>query len=168
MINLTLVIILLFVALLIFSFFIEDPNLKLCYWLVVMLMALTLFNIVLSYTYYTKLRNEPGIPGPRGPPGPKGAKGPSGVCSISEKCHIDGCRDKIVNLAHDIFPNVPKSCLSNVGHCSQEDIGLAKPVTSMIDNLTYKCKKTKMAEPDFMKRIRPSLVRLHEDGDVSK
>jgi len=153
MINLTLILILSFVFLLIFSFFIDDPNLKLCYWLVVMLMALTLFNIMLSYTYYTKLRNEPGIPGPRGPQGAKGALGPGGVCTISEKCEIDGCREKIVDMAYEIFPNVPKTCLSDVGKCSEGDLAVGKPVASVIDTLTYKCQKSKMAEPDFMSTI---------------
>ena len=165
MISLTILVIIIFIVVVIFSLFIDDPNLKLCYWLVVMLLALTVFNIVLSYTYYTKLRNEPGIPGPRGPQGAKGAKGPSGVCTVSEKCHIEGCRDKIVDMAHDIFPNIPKTCLSNVGKCSKSDLASAKSITSLIDTLSYKCQKSKLAEPDFMKKIRPGLVRLHDDGE---
>jgi hypothetical protein len=163
----TITIIVIFVFLIIFSFFIEDSNLKLCYWLVVMLLSLSAFNIILSYTYYNKLRNEPGVPGTRGPQGVQGAKGPSGVCSISAQCHIGGCKEKIVNMAHEVFPKVKKSCLSNVGRCGREEAQIGKPLASLIKRLTYKCQRSKLAEPDFMKRIRPSLVRLQVDGDMS-
>jgi hypothetical protein len=167
MFNFTLFLIIIFIVLLIISFFIEDTNLRICYWLVVMLLALSIFNIALAVTYYTKLRNEAGIPGPRGPIGDKGAKGPQGVCTVSDQCTIKDCKQKIVEVAHDVFPNVRKSCLSNVGRCTNTEKQIAKPISQQIEILTQKCNTTKMAEPDFMKQIRPSLVRLHDDGNIN-
>lgn len=165
--NFTFFLLLIFIVLVIFSFFIEDSNLKLCYWLVILLLALTIFNIILSFTYYTKLRNEPGVPGPRGPQGQPGPLGPQGKCTISDKCTIDNCNDKLVDLAHDVFPHIRKACISNVGRCNAEEESLGRPLAKLVEQLNNKCKTTKMAEPDFMKRIRPSLVRLQEDGDIS-
>lgn len=164
-VNFALIIVLIFIVLLIFSFFIEDSNLKLCYWLVVMLLALTIFNIILSYTYYTRLREEPGVQGPRGPAGDPGPKGNPGVCTVSEKCNIQGCKQKIVDMAHDIFPNVSKRCLGNAHKCSNKELSLGKPLNATVKKLTLRCQKTKMAEPDFMKSIRP-IIRLQEDGDI--
>lgn len=161
------ILLIVFLVLVIFSFFIEDPNLKLCYWLVILLLALTIFNIVLGITYYKKLRNEPGIPGPRGPQGPKGARGPNGKCTVSELCEIPDCRTKLIDMAHDVFPKIRKQCIGNFKHCSSDEKDIARPLTSLIDSLTNKCATTKMAEPDFMKRVRPSLVRLQEDGDIT-
>lgn len=155
--------------LVIFSFFIEDSNLKLCYWLVILLLALTLFNIVLSITYYTKLRNEPGIPGPRGPRGAKGAKGPNGRCTVSDKCNIneETCHQRLIDMAHDIFPHIRKTCIGDVGRCKSEEKSTGEPLSKLVGKLTEKCSTTKMAEPDFMKKVRPSLVRLQEDGEIS-
>ncbi len=131
-----------------------------------MLLALSIFNIALAITYYTKLRNEPGIPGPRGPPGDKGAKGPQGICSVSDQCNIKDCKQKIVDMAYDVFPSIRKSCLSNVGRCSSAEKQIANPITKQIDILTQKCNTTKMAESDFMRQIRPSLIRLQDDGNI--
>lgn len=164
-VNFALILITIFIVLLVFSFFIEDSNLRLCYWLVVMLLALTIFNIILSWTYYTRLRNEPGIPGPRGPPGEKGSKGVKGVCSISEKCRIEGCKDKIVDIAGNVFPQVSKMCIKS-GKCRSKEKSLGRAIHDTVRKLAIRCEKTKMAEPDFMKKIRPSLARLEEDGDI--
>lgn len=165
----TFLIFVIFLVLVIFSFFIEDSNLKLCYWLVILLLALTVFNIVLSITYYTKLRNEPGIPGPRGPQGAIGSKGPNGRCTISDTCKIneETCHQRLVDMAHDIFPHIRKTCLSDVGRCNSEEKSFGTIVGNQVKQLTEKCSTTKMAEPDFMKKVRPSLVRLQEDGDIS-
>lgn len=153
--------------LVIFSFYIEDTNLKLCYWLVILLLALSIFNIVLGITYYKKLRNEPGVPGPRGPQGAKGAMGPNGQCTVSDTCDIPDCKDKLVDMAYDVFPNISKKCIGNFKKCNKKEKHIAKPLTDLITTLTKKCNTSKMAEPDFMKRVRPSLVRLQEDGDIS-
>ena len=165
----TFLIFVIFLVLVIFSFFIEDSNLKLCYWLVILLFALTIFNIILSITYYTKLRNEPGIPGPRGPQGARGSKGPGGKCRVSDKCNIneETCNQRLVDMAHEIFPHIRKECISNVGRCNSSEQSLGRPLAKQIENLTQKCYTTNMAEPDFMKSVRPSLVRLQEDGDIS-
>jgi hypothetical protein len=164
--SLTFIGIIIFLILVIFSFFIEDPNLKLCYWLVLLLLALTIFNIILGFTYYKKLRNEPGVPGPRGSQGPSGARGANGKCTVSDQCEIPDCETKLVDMAYDIFPNIRKQCIKNFDSCSSEEQSLGRPLSSLIDRLANKCATTKMAEGDFMKRVRPKLVRL-QDGEIN-
>lgn len=163
--SFSVIIIFIFILLLVVSFFIEDKTLRLCYWLVVMLLALTTFNILLSYTYYTRLRNEPGKMGKRGPQGPPGSRGPKGVCSISEKCGIEDCDSKIAKMAHNIFPDIRLSCLKD-GNCRHSERAVGIPVHNILKDLKEECLTTKMAEPDFMKHIRPKLIRLQKDGDI--
>ena len=94
----TILLIVIFIITLLFSFTIEVSTLKICYWLVVFLLGLTIFNIILSVSYYIKLRNDPGVKGPRGPPGRQGPRGIPGTCSISDECNKDYCRTKIVAI----------------------------------------------------------------------
>ena len=42
----------------------------------------------MTFYYYIKLRNEPGVRGARGDPGPKGQKGSNGVCTIDTSCGL--------------------------------------------------------------------------------
>ena len=51
------------------SMFIEDKTQKLYYFMIIALGTLVYLNVYLSVVYYIKLRNEPGILGPRGPKG---------------------------------------------------------------------------------------------------
>lgn len=84
---------------------IQDNNLKICFWLSLVLGIVCLINLNLSLSFYIKLRNERGIQGPRGERGDKGPKGFPGRCelSISESGLIKHCKAKIIN-------NLRKSC----------------------------------------------------------
>lgn len=159
-INLGLLFILIFGILFLVSYYIQDPTLKLCYWLVVMLLAFSIFNVALAISYYVKLRNEPGIPGPRGPPGDKGSRGPRGVCSMSEQCNISDCLNKIVDTTSEIFPEITKDCLADLSKCGAAERSSARPIVSQIQQLTEKCKATTLDENDFMRRIRPIMTQL--------
>jgi len=81
-----LILVTIYLVLIVISMFIEDKQYKIYYFAIVVLGTLCFLNVYLSVIYYIKLRNEPGIPGPRGAPGPKGAKGGKGKCSVGESC----------------------------------------------------------------------------------
>ena len=117
----TILIIIIFIVTLIFSFTIEERTLKICFWLVIFLLALTIFNIVLSINYYIELRNDPGIKGPRGPPGRKGPKGIPGVCSMETECGYDKCREKIIQTVQLAYPELEGECLKNAEQCLSSD-----------------------------------------------
>ena len=92
-----------FIAIII-SQFILDPNLRIAYWLMLLLIYISWANIYMSSYFYIKLREQPGLQGARGPPGETGPKGSKGVCQIEPECGIqknklgDIIRDEIRNL----------------------------------------------------------------------
>ena len=92
-----------FIAIII-SQFILDPNLRIAYWLMLLLIYISWANIYMSSYFYIKLREQPGLQGARGPPGETGPDGSKGVCQIEPECGIqknklgDIIRDEIRNL----------------------------------------------------------------------
>jgi hypothetical protein len=164
----TLLLIVIFIITLIFSFTIEEKTLKICYWLVVFLLALTVFNIVLSIQYYVELRNDPGIKGPRGPPGRKGPKGIPGVCSMETECGVDKCRERIVQAVQSAYPEINSNCLKDAQQCLSNDqkekvIILQKE----IDKLEAKCKNTADPINVFISKIKPQLELLTGNGKAA-
>ena len=75
----------LFIAIVV-SQFITDPNLKIAFWLMLVLIYVSYANMHLSSYYYAKLREEPGLQGSRGKSGERGPQGSHGVCIVQEKC----------------------------------------------------------------------------------
>ncbi len=164
----TILLILIFILSLLFSFTIEENTLKICYWLVVFLFGLTIFNIILSVQYYIQLRNDPGIKGPRGPPGRKGPIGLPGVCAIDDECGKDSCRKKITEAVQDAFPEIDGNCLTNVEECMSEDQKtLVRVIQKEIDKLEGKCKTTDDPVSVFVNKIRPQIAALGGNGKAS-
>lgn len=148
------------------SLFIDDYNLKLAYWFVVGLTVLTFINLYLSVAYYIRLRNEPGIPGNRGPKGERGPIGDMGKCTFSDKCGIEGCDDKILGIAEELYPDLSRDCLKSIAKCNNpQDKEKAKPINKQIKNLINKCKTTSMAEEDFMRRVLPVLDNMENTAN---
>lgn len=85
-----LILVIIYLILLILSMFIENRTYKMYYFLIIVLGTLTYLNIYLAFQYYVKLRNDPGIPGPRGPKGDPGPRGKKGACDINAKCSAGG------------------------------------------------------------------------------
>lgn len=79
------------------GFSIKDFNFKICYWLSIALILVTIINLNMSIGFYIKLRNDKGISGKRGERGDKGPKGFPGRCelNIDAKCGINNCVSKI-------------------------------------------------------------------------
>ena len=162
----TVLLIIIFLITLIFSFSIEEGTLKICYWLVVFLLALTIFNIILSIQYYVQLRNDPGIKGPRGPPGRKGPEGLPGMCTVEDQCGTDTCRARIVEVVKGIFPEI--TCLDDVKTCNDDDKKQqAILLNQQIDVLEAKCKKSTDPVSVFINKIRPQIDAMAGNGQAS-
>ena len=68
----TFLIILIFAVIFIsIGFMIPETKYKIAYYMILMLLFLSVLNIYLSVVYYIQLRNDPGIPGPQGSKGVK-------------------------------------------------------------------------------------------------
>lgn len=159
-----LIIVIILVIFIVLSMFIEETNMKIAYWLVIGLLLLTITNMYMSIVYYIKLREDPGSPGPRGPKGEKGPKGDPGKCTFSEKCGIEGCNEKIFDMASNYYPSISIECLKDNKRCTDDEMEKAKPVTKQIYQLIDECKKTKRAEGDFIARIRPVLANMESSN----
>ena len=165
----TLLLIVIFIITLIFSFSIEDSTLKICYWLVVFLLGLTIFNIILSISYYVKLRNDPGIKGPRGPPGKKGPKGSPGTCLMDDECTRDSCRTKIEETVKISFPEIDAKCLSDVSQClSPDQKEQSSIIRKQIDILEEQCKKSTDPVSIFVNKIKPQIAQMATNGNTTE
>jgi hypothetical protein len=81
-----------------------SPNIRLVFYLAMILLFVSLNNIFFSVLYYIKLRNSKGIKGDRGNPGDEGQDGSNGVCLMSKNCGIVNCRELIVEKLEKKFP----------------------------------------------------------------
>jgi len=164
----TVLLIIIFLITLIFSFSIEDGTLKICYWLVVFLLGLTIFNIILSVSYYVKLRNDPGIKGPRGPPGRKGPKGIPGMCAMEDECGRDSCRSKIEDAVKLSFPDIDEKCLKNLDQCQSPDQREQISIISrQIDTLEKLCRQSTDPVSIFVSGIKPQIAEMSGNGKAT-
>lgn len=164
----TLLLIIIFILTLLFSFTIEEGTLKICYWLVVFLLGLTIFNIILSVQYYIKLRNDPGIKGPRGPSGRKGPKGQPGVCSMENECGTDVCRKKIQDAVKIAFPEID-SCIDDINQCmSPDQKEQVSILNKQIDILEKQCKTSGQPVNIFINKIKPQIIKMANNGSTTE
>ena len=82
-----------------------DQNLRIIFYLTMLLLFVSLNNVYYSLNYYIQLRNHPGIKGDRGDPGQPGQNGNDGVCIMAKNCGIANCRDMIVEELEKKFVN---------------------------------------------------------------
>jgi len=95
-------------ATIIISQLLISQNIRIIFYLAMILLFVSLNNIYFSITYYIKLRNLKGIKGDRGDPGEGGQDGSNGVCLMSKTCGIVNCRDLIVDELEKHFPEFKK------------------------------------------------------------
>ena len=151
--------ILLIIALIFISigFMIPETKFKIAYFMIIMLLGLTILNVYLSIVYYIQLRNDPGKPGPQGSKGVQGAKGAPGKCSFAEKCGIPDARTKIINVAQEMY-NINTECLDNptLETCGgkQDTLDEALPINKQINMLEQIAYSSTMEEKQFLNKIR--------------
>ena len=160
--NLTSLLILLIIFVIFFSvsFMIEDIKYRVSYYMILALLFLASLNIYLSVVYYIQLRNTAGVQGQIGNKGPKGVKGSSGKCSFSEQCGITDARNKIINIANQMY-NIDTTCLDTptLGNCNndQDTLDQSRPINTQINMLEQIAYSTNMSEADFMSKLNVCL-----------
>ena len=85
-----------------------EQNLRIIFYLTMLLLFVSLNNVYYSMNYYIKLRNHKGIKGDRGDPGDPGQDGNNGVCIMANNCGIANCRKMIVDKLEEKFINYKK------------------------------------------------------------
>lgn len=163
-----LIIIFIFVILMVIGFMIQEPNLKLSYYLSVGLGLFTIINIYLTITYYMELRNKRGEKGPQGPKGDRGAKGDGGSCVFSTKCNNNqNCEkniyDEIEKNLTEIDKDISIECIKDPTEkkCgTSENAEKGDAIKRLADNLIEECKTTRIPEDTFLKTISNGMKRL--------
>ena len=141
------------------SQFIEDRNIKIAYWLMLFLLHISLSNIYMSTYFYIKLRETPGIKGPRGDPGEMGSNGSNGVCVVSPSCGIANCRDLIDK---EMVKQVPeygtiRNKISGSIMLTDDEKRILSKLNDFIDILIPVCESGKMTKSEFVSHIKNSL-----------
>jgi hypothetical protein len=118
-----------------------DQKLKIIFFLVMFLLYVSCYNIYITFQYYIKLRNNPGIKGDRGDPGGRGTLGSDGVCSMAKNCGISNCRKLITDTISDKIPDynvIRKKQRKNIELNSKEKKQLGH-INQYIDILIPQC-----------------------------
>ena len=139
---------------------IQDIKYRVSYYMILALLFLATLNIYLSIVYYIQLRNNPGVPGQVGAKGPMGVSGVPGLCSFSEVCGIENPREKIINIANEMY-DINSKCLDipTLSNCdnNQDTLDQARPINTQINMLEKIAFSTTMAEKDFMGKLNVCL-----------
>ena len=153
------------VVAIVISLFIEDKTYKIYYFLVLALGFLTFLNCYLGVIYYIKLRNEPGIPGPRGPKGDKGPTGSKGKCVLTEKCGFDK-KDldmMLYDMAAQTFQTT-KDCIKSPSLKTCEggakEVERLQPVSSKLQQLESLALRGSFTKQELQRKINNSLSNL--------
>ena len=120
---------------------ISDQNVKVIFYAVMFLLYISCYNIYITFNYYIKLRNNPGIKGDRGDPGDPGQRGSNGVCSMAKSCGITNCRKMIVETLKDKISEykvILKKQKENI-ELSKKEKKILKQINVYIDILIPKC-----------------------------
>ena len=131
-----------FLTLIISSLIIEQ-NLRLIFFLIMFLLYVSVYNIFITFDYYIKLRNNPGIKGDRGDPGEQGPDGNNGVCTMAKGCGIANCRKLIVDQLSKNFPeyNKIRSKISKSIELSSTEKKQLRQINTYIDILIPQCEQ---------------------------
>ena len=154
-------IIIVFVAIIIGQF-IVNPTLQPVYWMLVFLLYVSVANIYMTFYYYIKLRNEPGIKGERGSPGIKGEGGGKGVCVINTQCDaIQLCDDFIKKHLTTLLPAYEKVLdkQNNSQLLNNRDRSILSQVQRYTEILKPKCESGKYSKEEMGKLIEDSFSK---------
>lgn len=131
-----------FLTIIISSLIIEQ-NLKLIFFLIMFLLYISVYNIFITFEYYIKLRNNPGIKGDRGDPGEAGQDGNNGVCTMAKGCGIADCRKLIVDELSKNFPQYKtiRRKISKSIELSNNEKKQLRQINTYIDILIPQCEQ---------------------------
>ena len=142
------------------GFMIPETKYKIAYYMILILLCLSVLNVYLSVVYYIQLRNDVGIPGSQGAKGIKGAKGVPGKCSFTEKCGINDARNIILNTATEMYETIPRECIDkpSISSCKDQDIlDNAMHINTQINMLEKIAYSTTMSQKDFENKLKVCL-----------
>jgi len=153
------------VILIVISLFIEDRTYKIYYYLIIALGALTFINCYLGVIYYIKLRNEPGIPGPRGPKGEKGPSGSKGKCVLTDKCGFN--KEELDTMLYDMAAQVfqtNKTCIKSpsLKTCDggASEVERLQPVAEKLKKLEDLAMKGSFTRQELKQKLTNSLSNI--------
>jgi hypothetical protein len=138
------------------GFSIKDFNLKICYWLSLTLIMVTLVNFNMAVSFYISLRNEKGIEGTRGPKGDKGPKGFPGRCELNldAKCGIENCTSKIQDRLMTQCPHYASIVNKRDFERTQEELQILERYKKWIAIISKDCQgKISIEETDYFNKI---------------
>lgn len=139
--------------------FIVNPSLQSIYWLLMFLLFVSVANIYLTYYYYVKLRNEPGLKGERGDPGDRGEDGNEGMCVINTQCNaIQNCREFLQEECGKLSPqyNSVLEKEKNSIALTDNDYHIIEKVNSYISILEPKCQSGQYTREQMEQLIKDS------------
>lgn len=159
-----LLVVLIYVILLSFSYLIEETKYKIYYFAIIVLATLVFLNIYIGIVYYTKLRNELGVPGPPGPKGEKGPTGSKGKCIATDKCGIDPpeIEDILFQPVSQKFQTDIKCLQSpNVSNCGTvSEIERVKPISDQVKLLEQLAKTGGITKDELKYKVGKTLSTL--------
>lgn len=132
----------------------KDENLKICFWLSLILIIIGLINLNLAVSFYIKLRNEKGIEGPRGERGDKGPKGFPGRCELNldGDCTIKNCRPKITDRLMKQCPHYGEVVAKRDVDRTVDENKMLRKYNQWITQINNQC-ATQNNEADFFQKI---------------
>lgn len=161
-----LILVIIYLILLILSMFIENRTYKMYYFLIIILGTLTFLNIYLAFHYYVKLRNDPGIPGPRGPKGDPGPRGKKGSCDINSECAAGGSDVITPAMMQQIATrfNTSPECLNkpSTTSCSggAREVRRVEPISSQIRMLEEMAREQQLTQAQVESKLARTLNAL--------
>jgi len=120
-----------------------EREVKIVFYLVMILLFFSINNIYFSILYYIKLRNNKGIKGERGDPGLSGQDGSNGVCIMSKGCNIINCEKLIKDRITKIYPDYKDIMIKSENNLKLTELenNKIKKINSFIQQLINRCEK---------------------------
>tara|TARA_B100000767_G_scaffold24680_1_gene21718 strand:+ start:4926 stop:5474 length:549 start_codon:yes stop_codon:yes gene_type:complete len=138
------------------GFSIQDYNLKICYWLSLTLVLVSIVNFNMAVSFYISLRNEKGIEGARGPKGDKGPNGLPGRCELNleANCDIENCTSKIQDKLINKCPQYKTIVNKRDYDRTQEDAEILDRYTKWINVISEDCRhQTGAKEKEYFEKV---------------
>lgn len=124
-----------------------EKDVKYIFYLVMILLFVSLNNVYYSIQYYIELRNNKGIKGDRGDPGDPGQDGSNGVCVMSEKCGLLNCPKLIEDRINILYPDY--KILKEKEERTDDENTTIKYIDKSKEQLIIACKKYDKGAKEF-------------------